>query len=133
MAEQISVSRETLRAELGELKLSFSDALAKLELRLLDRLADKAELAAVEAKVGALAQVALIKNGPVDRRVEDLHDRLHHLEASSTGRAYLDDDYKETRREVQGLVRWRNMLAGGLLVLGAIGGGTAARVFFGIG
>lgn len=112
MAEQISISRETLRAELSDLKLSFNDAIAQLELRLIDRLADKAEVKALEVQFEALKQIAIVRGGPVDKKVDQLHDRVHTLEATNTGREYLIEDYKETKADVESLKTWRTRIGG---------------------
>lgn len=105
MADQISVSRETLRAELGELELRLSASLAQLELRLIDRLADKSEVAALEAKHDALERLAVLKDGPEVKLLTEHEARLSLHEA------------------------WRNKVIGGVLVVGVIASAAAARAF----
>lgn len=121
MAEQISISRETLRAELGEVKLSFTEALAALELRLLDRLADKATVSALEARLKALEERALIKGGPLVDDVHKLDKRLLSLEE------------KAPDPRIDGLEAWRNRLGGAAAAALFLASAAALRVFFGIG
>lgn len=57
--ERISVSRETLRAELAE-----------MELRLIEKLASREQVAAIEARLGIVEKTALYRGGPVDMQVQ---------------------------------------------------------------
>lgn len=59
--ERITVSREALRAELAE-----------MELRLIEKLASREQVAAVEARLAILEKTALVKGGPVDEKVTRL-------------------------------------------------------------
>ena len=59
--QRISVSRETLRAELAE-----------MELRLIEKLASREQVAALEARLVLLERAALVKGGPVDEKVNRL-------------------------------------------------------------
>ena len=59
--ERISVSREALRAELAE-----------MELRLIEKLASREQVAALEARLGIVEKSALYRGGPVDAAVQRL-------------------------------------------------------------
>jgi hypothetical protein len=59
--ERISVSREMLRADLAE-----------MELRLIEKLASRESVAALDARVQILERTALIRGGPVDDQVKKL-------------------------------------------------------------
>jgi len=59
--ERISVSREALRAELAE-----------MELRLIEKLASREQVAALEARLTILERVALVKGGEVETSVNRL-------------------------------------------------------------
>ena len=59
--ERISVSREMLRADLAE-----------MELRLIEKLASRESVAAIDARLQLLEKAALVKGGPVDDQVKRL-------------------------------------------------------------
>ena len=131
--EQISISRETLRAELGELELRLSGALTQLELRLIDRLADKTELAAAEARITSIERMGVMKDGPIAGDVATLRQRVHDVENVSAARALLVDEFRKSQTTLESLVGWRNKLGGGVAVATFLGAATALRVFFGVG
>jgi len=63
--ERISVSREMLRADLAELKLD-----------LLEKLASRESVAAIDARLGIVERSALYRGGPVDEDVKRIKTLL---------------------------------------------------------
>lgn len=104
----ITVSRETLRAELAALELRLATSLAALELRLLDRLADKATVDALAGRTTLLERTMLVRGGPMDELAHELDKRTTRLE------------------------EWRNRIAGGLAVVTIVGAANAARLWLGV-
>jgi hypothetical protein len=105
---RISVSRETLRAELTALKLD-----------LIQSLASKAEVDRLAERMGAIEQHGSpAVNGLKDEQHEQ-DRRLLAVEAYLKANEYLVQEHKDMREDVSALKIWRTRLAllSGLIVV----------------
>lgn len=89
--ERISVSREMLRADLAE-----------MELRLIEKLASRESVAAIDARLQIVERTALFRGGPVDDQVKkntaalksdaELNDMIDAKMDLQTGKSWTSRD-----------------------------------------